>query len=140
MNQRKTGIRNIILTALFCVGLASRADETNKVSTLGDDNERLYHEAIPQGKEQAQQDLTNNIVRFYVVAFPGPIFQREKQILKDRYSVDLVSVGDVRPPPPRDGFLTGYNQIVSAFLQKTYGKDILAETEAQVEAEAEANK
>ena len=127
--------KNIIFAVLMCTGLAIRADDTNPNATLGSENLLLYNRGIEQGKEQAHSDLSNNVIRIYTIALPGPIFQRQKQILMHNYSVDLESVGDVRPPPPRDGYLTGYNKEVSAFLRERYGKDILFETQAQAEQE-----
>ena len=119
----------------MCTSLATWADETNHGAAFGSENEMLYGQGIKQGKEQAHSDLSNNIVRIYMIVLPGPIFQRQKQILMEKYSVDLESVGDVRPPPPRDGYLTGYNKEVTAFLKERYGKDVLSETQAQAEQE-----
>ena len=135
MNQYKMTTRIIIFAVLMCTGLAIRADDTNPDATLGSENLLLYSQGIEQGKEQAHSDLSNNIVRIYMIVFPGPIFQRQKLILKEKYSVELESVGDVRPPPPRDGYLTGYNKEVSAFLKERYGKDVLSETQVQAEQE-----
>jgi hypothetical protein len=123
----------LLLVCLLGASCASVESQTNEAADLKRQNDSLYQEGLVKGKAEARADILANRVKYYQGGITLPTDALQKQILKQKYSVELVGMGCAMAPPIA-GLVVGYNSVSSAHLEKKHGQDVIAASRAEAKA------
>jgi hypothetical protein len=83
------------------------------------------------GKNAAEHDLENGIIKYEIVGEPLTTDAQLKKIAKEHYNIDVILHGCV--VGPRELYDKGYLETVQAFLVKKYGKDPIVQIDEQLQ-------
>jgi hypothetical protein len=97
----------------------------------------LYFTAEPRGALMAEIDYLRGYYGVCVAGPPSPWWKEERDLLRERYRVEVAGVIPDYITPltlPLLWYGRGYDNVAEARLREKYGKDILAECERDAKA------
>jgi hypothetical protein len=83
------------------------------------------------GKNAAERDLKNKIIKYEIIGEPLMTDVQLKKIAKENFNIDVILHGCV--VGPREFYDKGYLEAVQAYLIKKYGKDPIVQIDKQLQ-------
>ena len=95
-----------------------------------------FFSACPRGMLAACFDCSRGHAEAQMLGLPPRWFWEYPRVAKERYGVELRPLGCAVTPDP-EWYVSGYNSVSRAHVFAQFGRDVLAECAAEVQAASE---
>ena len=95
---------------------------------------RRAQKDYPIGKAEAQHDLADGRLAYETYGLPAPYFDEIVQLFRERYEVELRLTGGCVVIAQISEHARGYNEIMKPEIERRFGTNVWARTEADAEA------
>lgn len=96
----------------------------------GDDMQKQ----LETGRAEARREIAAGKLGWKNLGYPPPWRREFVRLMKERFKVESVEIGDCEPNMPLARQVAGYNEIMKAEIEKHFGKGAVEKAETDAKA------